>query len=204
MKRGIKRAGDKPVVKLSELIPEPPPPEPKLTKVQQLNQENEEVNAVWEKIKASLPPHTKADDCRAKHLLAPTVWGSADMPCSKCTGAQYQSCNFVTEFGVGTGKLEHLQCDFIWWLIFIGQAEGLSQDGLTLKAEFDIIPPEMIAKIEKIKAMSKMKMSDKDAKVDALTERYESYLHGLREWLIAEQLVSEGSENYLFPLGSAK
>lgn len=202
MKRGVNKGGGK-IVKVADLVPEPPPPPPpKLTKVQELNATSVALNETWERLKASLPPHTKADTNRAQHLLAPSVWGTADMQCTKCVGAcyrltgSYQSCNYVKEFKVGTGKLEKLQCDFIWWLLFIGQAEGLSIEGLTLKAEFDIIPPEMEEKIEKIKGSKKLSFEEKNMRVDALTERYESYLHEIRDWLISEQLVSEGSKDY--------
>lgn len=186
MKRAIRKVGGAIAPK-----PEPPtPPPPQLT-------DEERVQQAWETMKASLPPHTSADSDRARSLLAPVVWPTTDMSCDKCTGAQvrltgcYTSCKFVQKFDFGTGKLEKLQCDFIWWCLFVGVVTGTVAEGLTLKTACDIIPPAMLKKLDKLKSQPR-EAADKAA--DAMAERYESYLIQMRDWLISENLTAEGAE----------
>lgn len=92
--------------------------------------------------------------------------------------SHYPSCEFVEHLVGSPGRVEHLQCLFIDWMLLSKQAV-ISNKQLTPVTAIDIIPPAMK---DDLAEMSTRPYSE--ASHDEVVARYERYLHKLRNFLL--------------------
>lgn len=124
--------------------------------------------------------------------------------CSTCNKkpSGYSVCPFVKSFGLKKNKIEELQCLFLYWLEMSGFVL-VSEKGLHQIEPFDILPEELLHKIEIMKRHNFIEEA-----YDALAQRYENYLFRIRERLIGNSPSTPAARRLLtqrsIPLLTAK